>query len=140
MIDKIDGLGSVRSTQPVKRTAKPGSSGSTSFATHLDEGAETSGSSSVAGTSPVGGILGVQEVDDALAHASKGKLRAEDILDRLDDLRMQLLSGGISKEKLLQLSRVVNAHRAQVSDPKLAAILDEIDLRAQVELAKHAQS
>ena len=140
MIDKIDGLGQVRNTQPVKRVTKPGSTGGTSFAKHLDEGSETSGSGSVGSTNAIGGILGVQEVDDALAHASKGKLRAEDILDRLDDLRMELLSGGISREKLLQLSRIVNARRAQVTDPKLAAILDDIDLRAQVELAKHSQS
>jgi hypothetical protein len=140
VIDKIDGLGSVRSTQPVKRATKPGSTGSTSFATHLDEGSETGASGSIASTNAVSGILGVQEVDDALAHASKGKLRAEDILDRLDNLRLELLSGGISREKLLQLSRIVNARRSQVTDPKLAAILDEIDLRAQVELAKHSPS
>ncbi|MGB9153324.1 MAG: flagellar assembly protein FliX [Alphaproteobacteria bacterium] len=140
MIDKIDGLGSVRSTQPVKRTAKPGSTGSTSFAKHLDEGSEVSGSGSVGNTNAVGGILGVQEVDDALSRASKGKMRAEDILDRLDDLRLELLSGGISRDKLMQLSRIVNAQRAKVTDPKLAALLDDIDLRAQVELAKHSQS
>jgi hypothetical protein len=53
---------------------------------------------------------------------------------------MELLAGGISREKLLQLSRIVNARRSQITDPKLAAILDDIDLRAQVELAKHSQN
>ena len=139
MIDKIDGLGGVRSTQPVKRAAKSDASSGTGFAKHMDESEETGASGGLGSTSSVSGILGVQEVDDALAHASRGKMRAEDILDRLDDLRMELLSGGISREKLLQLSRIVAARKANVTDPRLAAILDEIDLRAQVELAKHAR-
>jgi hypothetical protein len=139
VIDKIDGLGSVRTTQPVKRANKTSATGTTTFAKHLDEDGEPAATTSVGGTNSVSGVLGIQEVDDALAHASRGKLRAEDILDRLDDLRLQLLAGGISREKLLQLSRVVHARRSEINDPKLAGILDEIDLRAQVELAKHSQ-
>ncbi len=138
MIDKIDGLGSIRSAQPVKRAAKSDSASGSSFATHLGEGDESAPVSGMSSTNAVNGILGVQEVDDALAHASRGKLRAEDILDRLDDLRLELLAGGISREKLLQLSRMVAHRRGQITDPKLAALLDEVDLRAQVELAKHS--
>jgi len=138
VIDKIDGLGGVRTAAPVKRPVKTGASSSTSFAKHLDESSETSATGSMSGASAVSSILGIQEVDDALAHASRGKARAQDILDRLDDLRMELLAGGISQEKLLQLSRTVSARRAQITDPRLAAVLDEIDLRAQVELAKYS--
>lgn len=138
MIDKIDGLGPIRTSQPVKRAAKAESSGSPSFARHLDEDGDISSNSGVASASGINSILGVQEVDDALAHASKGKRRALDILDMLDDLRVQLLSGGLSRDKLLQLSRMVAARRAVIKDPKLSALLDEVDLRAQVELAKYA--
>ncbi len=139
MIEKIDGLGSVRTTQPIKRVAKSEAGGGTTFARQLDEGEETGATGGIASANNISGILGIQEVDDALAHAAKGKLRAEDILDRLEDLRLELLSGAISKEKLLQLSRIVNARRAQIKDPRLVEILDAIDLRAQVELAKHLQ-
>lgn len=138
MISKIDGPGSIRSTQPIKRAAKADGSSSSSFAKHLDETSETGASYGVSSANAVSGVLGVQEVDDALAHASKGKLRAQDILDRLDDLRIELLTGSISRGKLLQLSRIVTARRGQITDPRLAEILDEIDLRAQVELAKYA--
>jgi len=140
VIDKIDGLGSIRTPQPIKRPAKSESSGSTSFAKHLDEDSEAAASSGVSSANSISSILGVQEVDDALAHASKGKRRALDILDMLDDLRVQLLEGGLSREKLLQLNRMVSVRRATVTDPKLAALLDEIDLRAQVELAKYSSS
>ncbi len=137
MIDKIDGLGNVRATQPAKRLTKVSGSGGASFARELEDSSESSASGALSGPTSVNGILGVQEVDDALAHASKGKRRAKDILDRLDELRLDLLAGGISKDKLMQLGRIVAARRAQITDPALTALLDEIDLRAQVELAKY---
>jgi len=140
VISKIEGPGSIRTTQPVKRTAKSGGASGSSFAKTLDETSEAGAPHGVSGTGSVSGILGVQEVDDALAHASRGKLRAQDILDRLEDLRLELLTGAISREKLLQLTRIVSARRGQITDPRLAEILDEIDLRAQVELAKHANN
>lgn len=137
MIDKIDGLGGVRPAQPIKRAVKSEASGSATFAKHIDDSEETAASGSLGNVNSVSGILGVQEVDDALAHASRGKMRAQDILNRLDDMRLDLLAGTLSREKLLQLSRIASARRAQIKDPKLAALLDDIDLRAQVELAKY---
>jgi len=138
VISKIEGPGPIRSAQSVKRAAKSSGASGTSFAKHLDETSEAGGAGSVGGTSSISGVLGVQEVDDALAHASKGKMRAQDLLDRLDDLRIELLTGSISREKLLQLSRIISTRRAQITDPRLAEVLDEIDLRAQVELAKYS--
>lgn len=138
MIGKIEGPGPIRTAQPVKRTAKTSSTSSAGFSRHLDETDDSNAAHGIGATSSVSGVLGLQEVDDALAHASKGKMRAQDILDRLDELRVDLLTGALSREKLLQLSRIVNNHRAQISDPRLGEILDEIDLRAQVELAKYS--
>jgi hypothetical protein len=140
VISKIEGPGPIRTAQSVKRTTKTSGASGNSFAKHLDETEEAGAAHGVSGTGAVSGILGVQEVDDALAHASRGKLRAQDILDRLEDLRIELLTGAISREKLVQLARVVNNRRAQITDPQLTEILDEIDLRAQVELAKYANS
>jgi hypothetical protein len=137
VINKIEGPGSVRPTQTIRRAGKTGAAGGVGFAKHLDETSEAGSSHGISGTGAVSGVLGVQEVDDALAHASRGKLRAQDILDRLEDLRLELLTGTISRDKLLQLTHVVSARRGQVTDPRLAEILDEIDLRAQVELAKY---
>lgn len=137
MIGKIEGTGPVHTSQPVRRAGKAGTSGGSSFARHLDEASESSASSSLTGVNSIAGVLGVQEVDDALARASRGKIRAQDILDRLDELRHDLLLGTLSYERLQNLARIVNAHRGKVDDPRLAAILDEIDLRAQVELAKY---
>ena len=143
MINKIDGPGPIRTTTPVRKTGKTSETSSASFAKHLDETEETGAASATSSTGALGsvtGVLGMQEVDDATAHASKGKARANDILDKLEDIRMQLLDGALTREKLLQLVKMVNNRRPTISDPHLSEILDEIDLRAQVELAKYAQS
>ncbi len=139
MISKIDGTGPIRAPQTVRRTSKARKTSSAGFSKHLGEADDVEGASAAQGTSPLGtvtGVLGIQEVDDALARAAKGKLRAQDILDKLDDLRLELLEGRLSRDKLVHLAKVVNARRVEVSDPRLAEVLDEIDLRAQVELAK----
>lgn len=140
MISRIDGPSSTRPTTSVRRTSKAGGTSSSSFSKHLEEADEASGVHGAAGLSSISGVLDLQEVDDALARAARGKLRAEELLDKLDDLRMDLLTGALSKTKLQRLAAVVNSHRAEVSDPKLGEILDEIDLRAQVELAKFTRA
>jgi len=47
-----------------------------------------------------------------------------------------LLDGSISEESLGNLSKLVRAKRENVDDPQLMEVLDEIELRAEVELAK----
>jgi len=47
--------------------------------------------------------------------------------------------GAIPKDRLGNLVRLVRARRDGVMDPKLTAILDDIELRAMVELAKLGQ-
>ncbi len=58
------------------------------------------------------------------------------MLDHLDEIRLGLLMGAISESKLSALMRTVRENRDQVDDPRMAAVLDEIELRAAVELAK----
>ncbi len=62
--------------------------------------------------------------------------RGEDILDRLDELRHALLMGVVPKERLIQLAQMVPrpARPGRRSAP--GCVLDEIELRAEVELAK----
>jgi len=58
------------------------------------------------------------------------------MLDELEQIRLGLLLGQIPRARLEQLAQMVRARREQLDDPKLIAILDEIELRAAVELAK----
>jgi hypothetical protein len=63
--------------------------------------------------------------------------RGEELLDQLEDIRHELLAGTLSKGRLIDLRRIIENKRDQVDDPQLTDILDWIDLRAAVELAKY---
>lgn len=133
---KIDGPGQIRSNS-VRRTGKTEGSSSGAFAKALS--GETAQSGNVNSAGPLTGVdalLALQEVDDATARASKGKARAQEMLERLDDIRHGLLTGNLTVGKVTDLARIIQSKRVQVDDPRLGEILDEIDLRAQVELAK----
>jgi hypothetical protein len=139
-INKVEGPGGVRNSSPVKRTGKTGAAGSTTFAKHMEDEesiAPVSGVSTLGAVGGVGAILGVQEVGDATERAAKGRKRANMLLDQLDDLRIALINGVLSKEQLLRLSAMVQHEKVQIDDPRLSQILDDIDLRARVELAKY---
>jgi len=118
------------------RTGRSGEQRSSgNFATHLG----TSAPRSAAGASPmsaIGSLLSLQEVDDPLTGKRRARERGRRLLDALDDVRVGLLTGTLPKAVLGELARLVGEARDSIDDPELAGVLDDIDLRAQVELAK----
>ena len=138
---KVEGRSPVRGT-PVQRKAGSKAAGASSFAGNLDvDGADESGNaaavSAPAPVQSVDALLALQSTDDALGSARRGVARGQDLLDQLEDLRRTLLIGTLSRDRLENLSRMVQDRRETVADPNLAELLDEIDLRVQVELAKY---
>ena len=81
-------------------------------------------------------IVSVQEVSDDDGGDSGTKKRAHQILDRLEDVRMGLLMGQIPKSDLVALSDILTVAREKVVDSSLLELLDDIELRAKIELAK----
>ena len=133
---KIDPTGPARAAGSVRRTDRAGSARSGDFARHLDSAGSAGG---VNGANPVGAVsalLSLQEVDDSLNGRAKARQRAADILDELDALRDGLLAGTLSRDGLVRLAQLVRNRGPEVDDPRLKDVLDEIELRAEVELAK----
>lgn len=81
-------------------------------------------------------ILTLQGMDDSTNGRSKGLQHGEHLLDMLDQVRDGLLAGGIPRSTLNRLAVAVGRRHESFADPKLQNVLDEIELRAQVELAK----
>lgn len=138
-------VGSTSSTKGVGGTRKSSGVGQTSgmsFSSFLEGAAEVSENASVssmAGVSGVETILLAQSVGDAVSDEAKKRRAAqhgENILDKLDDVRLGLLSGSIEKEKLIELAQMLRERREDGLDDRLNGLLDEIEQRAQVELAK----
>ena len=132
----------VTSTRPVATSSRArtrrgsGSADSTfSIATATEKGAKEVGGTNP--TMPVAAMLALQEVPDATNGRSRGLTRGSQLLRRLDQIRLGLLSGGIPRHSLHQLAGELRARRDEVVDPELRAVLDEIELRAKVELAKY---
>jgi hypothetical protein len=86
----------------------------------------------------VDSILSVQEMPGAGDGRSRGMLKqyGDDLLNRLNELRVAILLGAVPKDRLAELAHRLRQKRQQSDDPKLNAIIDEIELRAEVEVAK----
>jgi len=107
-----------------------------SFADTLKQVDSASAAAPATSVTAVSAIMAVQEVDADRAGKAQAMQRAEDMLDRLDELRLGLIEGRLSVDRIEALLKLVQERRGTVRDPRLQAILDDIDLRAQVELAK----
>ena len=86
--------------------------------------------------SSVDAVVGMQEITDDNKDGRGAKNRANQILDKLEDIRMGLLLGEIPKSNLEELSKVLQVARENSVDSKLLEIIDDIELRAKIELAK----
>ena len=62
------------------------------------------------------------------------------LLDRLDAVKLALLGDGGADAALLGLARAAAESREAVDDPRLCEVLDAIETRAAVELAKRAKA
>lgn len=135
---KIDPSARLR-TAPVRRAgAGSGTAPAGEFAGHL---AADPPAAPVATAAPVAAnpLLSIQEIADATTGRSRARARGEAMLDRLEDIRLGLLVGRVPKDRLVELSRLARTRRAEAVDPRLVEVLDEIELRAEVELAKFAR-
>lgn len=131
---KIGNTGPVN-TAPIRRRGKTSSAG-TSFAGQVAGDDAVKGLAPAPSIAPTNSLLSVQEVEDPLEQRRRAIQRGEDLLDQLDELRHGLLIGEFPAEKLDRILLMVRNHRDRVTDPGLREILQEIELRAAVELAK----
>ena len=91
---------------------------------------------------PVGDISSLLVVQGTLdePHRAGAINQGFDTLDALDSLKIDVLSGGVSRHKLMHLAKLVEKQRSNLSDPELGHLLDHIELRARVELAKYEKN
>jgi hypothetical protein len=81
-------------------------------------------------------LIALQEVGGPLERRRRAVARAGHILAALEALRIELLDGRLSRGAMEALTRAVRDRRSLTDDPKLEGLLDEIETRAAVELAK----
>ncbi|RYF92488.1 MAG: flagellar assembly protein FliX [Caulobacteraceae bacterium] len=90
----------------------------------------------VTGVASLDALLALQQADGPLERRRKAVGRAGRILDVLDDLKLAVIDGEVSGAHLERLMRAVRDQRENTENPGLEGVLDEIEMRASVELAK----
>ena len=88
------------------------------------------------GVASLDALLALQEVGGPLERRRRSVARAGRILDGLDGLKLAMLGGAPSNAALTALISAVRDGRSATDDPGLEGVLDEIETRAAVELAK----
>jgi Class II flagellar assembly regulator len=132
---EVNGPGKVDRTS-VRRVSKSATQTSSGFSVST---AEEPHAQVVSGPGPIAAldsILALQGMDDSTDGRSKGLKHGEQLLDMLDQVRDGLLAGGIPRATLNRLAAAVTRRHEAFADPRLQTVLDEIELRAHVELAK----
>jgi hypothetical protein len=114
--------------------------GSTGFS--LPDAATTPETRSTTAPKAAGNIdalLAMQGVEDPVERRKRSVARGRGALDVLDDLKIGLLSGNFDASTVSRLRDAAANLKSTSGDPGLDAVLSEIELRVEVELAKAGQ-
>ena len=91
-------------------------------------------------TAGIDALLAMQGVEDPVERRKRSVQRGKGALDVLDELKIGLLSGNFDASTVSRLRAAAANLKSSSGDPGLDAVLSEIELRVEVELAKAGQS
>jgi Class II flagellar assembly regulator len=87
-------------------------------------------------TATLTGLLAIQAETDRAERRKKALRRGHDLLDALESLKLGFLSGKVDHGALSALRRRLADQAGTGDDPALDGLLQHVELRAAVELAK----
>ncbi|MFZ5670615.1 MAG: flagellar assembly protein FliX [Pseudomonadota bacterium] len=136
---KVSGSSGVGSLGGVRGAARPAGGGggfALPSAAAAGPAAEVARGAGVTGVASVDALLALQDVGGPLERRRRAVGRAGRILDVLDEVRIALIDGAVTPEALGRLARAVREERTATDDSRLEGVLNEIETRAAVEMAK----
>lgn len=136
---KVTGFTPIKSGSGVKKRGSTSAVGSFADLLGLSDTADTSSataSSSVSSASSINNLLSLQEIQDDGKGNQKAMEQGHDMLDSLEQLRHSILTGSIPVHILRNINNQLAVKKQYISDPRLMEIIEDIELRASVELAK----
>ncbi len=93
----------------------------------------------VSGVNSLDALIALQQVEEPLSRRKRAIARAGRLLDALDEVKLALLEESPSPAILQRLAAAVREERVGAEDAGLQGLLDQIETRAAVELAKMDQ-
>ncbi len=127
---KSSGVGFAKSLRAV------GSASSTTASASTSASSPILSINSILATQMVGAVNNEDKKEEG---TNKQKLvsHAKDILDDLDEIHKGIVLGLIPKAKLLDITKRLQNRKTSVKDSNLMGLIEEVELRASVELAKY---
>ena len=126
---------STSSSSKVKKTSSGGN-----FSAYLRDivHVEPEGVLGTAAVTAADAIFAAQSVgeDEEKTLRKKQFERGKTLLEKLEEIRDGLLRGYISKERLMNIAQFVREQKFEAQDQRINDIVEEIELRVEVELAK----
>ncbi|MEP3046005.1 MAG: flagellar assembly protein FliX [Roseibium sp.] len=104
----------------------------TGSSSDVTQSGETTGGAGIQG---IDALLALQEVDEKADRRKRAAKYGHSLLDDLEAVRADLLAGLVSEDRLELLARNVST-RPPSGEPAIDSVLEEIELRVKVELAK----
>ena len=101
--------------------------------------AETRATVAPKASTNIDALLAMQGIEDPVERRKRSVQRGRGALDVLDDLKIGLLSGNFDASTMSRLRDAAANLKSSSGDPGLDAVLSEIELRVEVELAKAGQ-
>jgi hypothetical protein len=121
---------------PASSTRRTSSSGF-SLPEDIASSAETRATTAPKAAANIDALLALQGVEEDPAERRRRSVaRGRGALDVLDDLKLRLLSGSLDSSTMMRLRDAAANLKSSSGDPGLDAVLSEIELRVEVELAK----
>lgn len=135
---KVEGPSKTGKTTKTDNAKKVGKSDGTFGDMVASAAQETAGTAASQSIAKVDALLAVQATESSTERTAKRRMRerGEKVLRQLDHLRLGILTGNLTIGQVIDIADVVASHREKITDAKMSAVLDEIDLRAQIEIAK----
>jgi hypothetical protein len=88
----------------------------------------------------IDGLLALQGIEDPTERRKRSVKRGRGALDVLNELKIGLLAGSFDQGTVARLRAAAADLKSSSGDPGLDAVLSEIELRVEVELAKAGQA
>ncbi len=134
---KVSGTGAASGAGSAQRAGRPTADGFAPQAGgEVRESAAPGATSGVSPLTSLDALLALQETLSPTERRKRAIRRGGGLLDQLDQIKLTLLEDGDPRHALDRLRAMSREARDNTEDCGLDGVLDEIDLRAEVELAK----
>jgi len=134
---KVTGVGGTGPAAGPRQARAADGQGFRLASTHTAAGpVQVSQAGAASGVMGVEALLALQDVGGPLERRRRAVNRAGRILDILDQVKVALIDGDLGSDDLHRLKGAIQEERQGVDDPRLQGLLDEIETRAAVEIAK----